>query len=125
MSEAMLGVGSLPLARYCWEPEMARFEVLLPVSAKLFPPPPTLPSCPKSMLCWVLIVSLASFCLFSISLADTEDDLGMSEVEAGGLGDSEEIEGRGVELEDSDLRTCTEDGVEFEAVEVPLSRLNT
>lgn len=77
------------------------------------------------MLCWVLIVSLASFCLFSISLADTEDDLGMSEVEAGGLGDSEEIEGRGVELEDSDLRTCTEDGVEFEAVEVPLSRLNT
>lgn len=49
----------------------------------------------------------------------------MSEVEVGGLGDSEEIEGRGVELEDSDLRTCTEDGVEFEAVEVPLSMLNT
>lgn len=38
----------------------------------------------------------------------------MSEAEEGGLGESEETEDRGMGLEELDLRTCTEDGVESE-----------
>lgn len=52
----------------------------------------------------------------------------VEEVEGGGLGDSEETEGRGVglvELEELDLRTCTEDGVESEDEEASLFRHNT
>lgn len=116
----MLGVGSLPPARYCWEPEMARLEVLLPVSARPRPPP-----CPKSVLPGDLKGSSASLRRFSRSWADTGEALGMSEAEEGGLGESEETEGRGVGLEELDLRTCTEDGVESEDGDVFFSKHST
>lgn len=125
MSDAMLGVGSLPPARYCWEPEMARLEVLLPVSARLWPPPPPPPPpCPKSMLPGDLKGSSDSFRRFSRSWADTEAERGMSWLEDGGLEESEETEGRGVE-EELGLRTCTEDGVVSEGEDVSLSKHNT
>lgn len=47
----------------------------------------------------------------------------MSEAEEGGLEESEETEGRGVGLEELDLRTCTEDGVESE--DAAFSKHNT
>lgn len=49
----------------------------------------------------------------------------MSEVEEGGLGESEEMEGLGVALEELDLRTCTDDGVESEDLDVSFSKHNT
>lgn len=122
MSDAMLGVGSFPPARYCWEPEMARLEVLLPVSARPRPPPPP---CPKSVLPGYLKGSSASLRRFSGSWADTEAERGMSEVEGGGLGESEETEGFGVGVEELVLRTCTEDGVESEDEDVSLAKHNT
>lgn len=65
-----------------------------------------------------------SFRRFSRSWADTEAERGMSWLEDGGLEESEETEGRGVE-EELGLRTCTEDGVVSEGEDVSLSKHNT
>lgn len=123
MSEAMLGVGSLPPTRYCWDPEIARLEVLLPVSARPRPPP-LAPPCPKSVLPGDLKGSSASLRRLSRSWADTEEERGVSDVEEEGTG-SEEMEGRGVWLEELFLWTCMEDGVESEDEEVFLSKHST
>lgn len=127
MSDAMLGVGSLPPARYSWDPDMARLEVLLPVSARLLPPPPPFPPtpCTKSMLAADFKGCSACFCRFSVSWADTVAERGISKVEEGGLGGSEETEGCGIGLEELALRTCTEDEAGSEGEEGLLSRHNT
>lgn len=119
----MLGVGSLAPCRYCWDPDRARLELLLPVSARLGPPPR-----PCDVSACLLASSSFSFCRFSRSCAETGPECGTSEVEAdgaGGLGDSEKAEGCGVGADVLDLRTCTEDGLESLDGEEPLSRHKT
>lgn len=106
----MLGVGSLPPARCCWEPEMVRLEVLLPLSPRPLPPapPPLPPPGPKSLLPGGLCS--ASLRRFRMSWADEEEERAGSWAKAGGAGDSEE--GRALGLAGRFLLTCAEDGEE-------------
>lgn len=121
----MLGVGSLSPARYCCEPDMARLEVLLPVSARLLATAPPFPmtSCPKSVPPGDRIGSSACFCLLSRSWADTVAERGISEV--GALGGPEDTDGCGIGLREAALCTCTEDGTESEGEDKFLSRHKT
>lgn len=53
------------------------------------------------------------------------EERGTSEMEGGGLLASEETEGCGIGVEELDLRTWTDDGVEFEGEVGIFSRDNT
>lgn len=108
MSEAMLGVGSLFPARCCWEPEMARLEVFLPLSNR---PSPWAGSAGVK-------ASSASRRRFSRSWADTWAGRETSEEEGeGDLG-----AGRGSGLAELDLRTWTEEGAASEVASLSRHR---
>lgn len=92
----MLGVGSFPPAWYCCDPELARFPVLLPTSARLSPRFPTILSAlPEDMK-----GSSVSLWRASRSWGDTEGAPETSGVVEGSLWGSEETEGLGVGLEE-------------------------
>lgn len=120
----MLGVSSLPPTRCCWEPEKARWDVLLPFSGTLSASPA--PPCPESVLPGDMKTSSASRCRLSRSWEDTGAEQGRLGVEDGGFGKSEELEGcGGVGLEELELWSSAEDWGESEDKEESLSKHNT